>query len=96
MSRPTVHRILLDIVKENALFRCLVAENLKKKLPFYGLEMNDTTYVVIAIVAALGLLGVVAITVVTFPLQQAEAGCEKGLPQSARAFNASQGRCFNP
>jgi hypothetical protein len=58
--------------------------------------MNDTTYVVIAIVAALGLLGVVAITVVTFPLQQAEAGCEKGLPQSARAFNASQGRCFNP
>jgi hypothetical protein len=68
-----------------------------KKLPFYGLEMNDTTYVVIAIVAALGLLGVVVVVaVMTIPLQQVEAGCEKGLPQSARAFNASQGRCFNP
>jgi hypothetical protein len=54
--------------------------------------MNDTTYVVIAIVAALALLGVVAITIVTIPpqLQQAEAkGCNNG-----RAFNASQGRCF--
>jgi hypothetical protein len=51
--------------------------------------MNDTTFVVIAIVAALALL--VAITLVTIPLQQqAEArGCNNG-----RAFNASQGRCF--
>jgi hypothetical protein len=53
--------------------------------------MNDTTFVVIAIVAALALLGVVAITLATIPLQQqAEAaGCNNG-----RAFNASQGRCF--
>ena len=53
--------------------------------------MNDTTFVVIAIVAALALLGVVTITLVTIPLhQQAEAaGCNNG-----RAFNASQGRCF--
>jgi hypothetical protein len=54
--------------------------------------MNDTTFVVIAIVAALALLGVVAITLVTIPLQlqQAEAaGCNNG-----RAVNASQGRCF--
>jgi hypothetical protein len=60
----------------------------------------NTTIAVISIVAALGLLGVVAITLVTIPLQlqQAEAapGCEKGLPRSAPAFNASQGRCFSP
>ena len=63
-------------------------------------EEKTTSIAIIAIVAALGLLGVVAVTIVTIPiqLQQAEAapGCEKGLPQSARAFNASQGRCFNP
>ena len=41
--------------------------------------MNDTTFVVIAIVAALALLGVVAITIVSIPQQQAEArGCEFG------------------
>jgi hypothetical protein len=63
-------------------------------------EEKTTTIAIIAIVAALALLGVVVITVaVTIPsLQQAEAapGCEKGFPRSARAFNASQGRCFNP
>lgn len=62
--------------------------------------MDNTTIVIIAIVAALAMLGVVAITLVTIPLQmqQAEAapGCEKGLPGSAPAFNASQGRCFRP
>lgn len=56
----------------------------------------DTTFVVIAIVAALALLGVVVVTVaVTIPLQEAEAGCEKGAAVS-QAFNASQGRCFRP
>ena len=52
--------------------------------------MNDTTFVVIAIVAALALFGVVAITMVTIPIQQqAEAaGCR------GPGFNASQGRCF--
>jgi hypothetical protein len=61
---------------------------------------QQTSMAVIAIVAALALFGVVAITIVTIPiqLQQAEAapGCEKGLPRSAPAFNASQGRCFLP
>jgi hypothetical protein len=51
--------------------------------------------VIIAIVVALGLLGVVAITIVTIPLQEAEAGCERGRAVS-QAFNASQGRCFRP
>jgi hypothetical protein len=35
--------------------------------------MNETTFVVIAIVAALALVGVVAVTIVTIPLQQAAA-----------------------
>jgi hypothetical protein len=52
--------------------------------------MRDTTFAVIAIVAALALLGVVAITIVSIPLQQAEArGC-----RTSQAVNASQGRCF--
>jgi hypothetical protein len=59
-----------------------------------------SSYALIAIVAGLGLFGIVVVTVaVTIPLQQqAEAapGCEKGLPQSAPAFNASKGRCFRP
>jgi hypothetical protein len=60
-------------------------------------EEKTTTIAIIAIVAALALLGVVIVlAVMTIPTQEAEAGCEKGLPQSARAFNASQGRCFNP
>ena len=55
---------------------------------------TTTSYAVIAIIAALALLGVVVVTVaVTIPLQQqAEArGCPLG-----PAFNASQGRCFHP
>jgi hypothetical protein len=58
---------------------------------------NNNQLAVIAIVAALAVLGVVVMTVaVSIPLQQAEAapGCEKGFPRSAAAFNASQGRCF--
>jgi hypothetical protein len=54
---------------------------------------NNTSLGVIAIVAALALLGVVVVTVaVTIPLQQqAEAaGCPLGTP----AVNASRGRCF--
>jgi uncharacterized membrane protein len=52
--------------------------------------------VLIALVAALALLGVVVVTVAfTIPLQQAEArGCESG--GAGVAFNASKGRCFGP
>ncbi|MFL6474989.1 MAG: hypothetical protein ACJ71D_01245 [Nitrososphaera sp.] len=57
--------------------------------------MSNTTFVLIAIVAALAFFGVVAITIVSIPLQQAEAGCERGRAVS-QAFNASQGRCFRP
>jgi hypothetical protein len=61
---------------------------------------SNTTFAVIAIVSALALLGVVAVTAatVTISLQQAEArpftpvrGCDAG----GVAFNASQGRCFS-
>jgi Flp pilus assembly protein CpaB len=56
--------------------------------------MNETTFVVIAIVAALALLGVVAVTI---SLQQAEAaqppgrGCE-----FTPGGNASKTRCVRP
>jgi uncharacterized membrane protein YjgN (DUF898 family) len=52
------------------------------------------SYVVIAIVAALALFGVVAVTIVTISLQQQQAeavGCK-----NSQAFNASKGRCFQP
>ena len=59
--------------------------------------MQDNQLALIAVVAALGLLGVVVVMVaVTIPLQQeAEAGCERGAA-SGTAFNASKGRCFRP
>jgi hypothetical protein len=54
-----------------------------------------TSIAVIAIVAAVALLGVVVLTVaVTLPLQQqAEA---VGCPISSPGINASKGRCFHP
>ena len=59
---------------------------------------RNVSIAIIAVVAAMALLGVVVVlAVTTLPTQQqAEAapGCEKGLPQSAPAFNASKGRCF--
>jgi hypothetical protein len=54
---------------------------------------NNNQLAIIALVAALALLGVVVVTVaVTIPsLQEAEArGCPLGTP----APNASKGRCF--
>jgi len=56
---------------------------------------TNTSMVIIAIVAALALLGVVAITIVTIPLQQAEAGCERG-PAVNQSFAKSNGKCFHP
>jgi len=51
---------------------------------------QETTLGIIAIIAALGLLGVVVVESISIPQQQADArGCTNGI-----AFNASQGRCF--
>ena len=55
---------------------------------------TTTSYTVLVIVAALALLGVVAITIVSIPLQQAEArGCERGA-QNYTAISASNRRCL--
>ena len=62
---------------------------------------STTSIAIIATVAALGLLGVVVVTVaVTIPQQQAEArGCAPNPNAPAGggiAVNASKGRCFHP
>jgi len=51
---------------------------------------TQTTLVVFALVAALGLVTVVAVDII-LSMQEAEAG---GGCQTSQAFNASQGRCF--
>jgi hypothetical protein len=52
---------------------------------------TETTLAIFAIVAALGLVAVVAVEVSSIA-QEAEArGCNRSI-----AFNASQGRCFRP
>jgi hypothetical protein len=59
------------------------------------MQNNNTTLAVIAIVAALAILGVVIVLVVmTIPVQEAEAGCERGNAGSF-AFNQSKGKCFD-
>jgi hypothetical protein len=57
--------------------------------------VSNTTFAAIAIVSALALFGVVAVTVVSINVEQAQAaGCQNGFPSSFRAGNASQGRCI--
>jgi hypothetical protein len=50
------------------------------------------TLVIFALVAALGLVTVVAVDVI-LTMQEAEA---RGCPATRPGFNASQGRCFKP
>ena len=55
---------------------------------------RETQLAIFAIVAALGLLGVIAVESISMMQQQAYAnGCESGAAGSL-AFNASKGRCF--
>ena len=55
----------------------------------------ETTLAIFAIVAALGLISVIALESISMPQQQAEArGCTSGAAGSL-AFNASKGRCFH-
>ena len=55
----------------------------------------NTTLVVIALVAILALLGVVIVlAVMTIPLQEAEAGCERGRAVN-QSLQKSNGRCFD-
>jgi len=58
--------------------------------------MRENQLVLIAVVAALALLGGIMVLVANnLAIQEAEAGCERGQAVSL-AFNASKGRCFNP
>jgi hypothetical protein len=58
-------------------------------------EERKVSIAIIAIVAALGVLGVVIVlAVMTIPVQEAEAGCERG-PAVNRSFERSIGRCFD-
>jgi hypothetical protein len=55
----------------------------------------NTTLVVIALVAILALLGVVIVlAVMTIPVQEAEAGCERGRAVN-KSLEKSSGRCFD-
>ncbi len=55
----------------------------------------NTTFVVIAIVVALALLGAVAVTVLIIA-PQAEAGCEKGNTGTVNnTVIRSRGKCFD-
>jgi hypothetical protein len=57
---------------------------------------STTSIAIIAVVAALALLGVVVTVAVTIPLQQADAArpVGAGCPGTSPAANASKTRCF--
>jgi hypothetical protein len=58
-------------------------------------EEKTVSLAIIAIVAALGVLGVVIlVAVMTIPLQEAEAGCERG-PAFNKSIERSNGKCFD-
>jgi hypothetical protein len=58
-------------------------------------EEKTVSIAIIALVAALGVLGVVILlAVMTIPVQEAEAGCERG-PAVNRSFERSSGKCFD-
>ena len=57
--------------------------------------MQNNQLALIAVVAALSMLGIVVLTVtVTIPLQQQQAEAA-GCPSTGPAVNASKGRCFH-
>jgi hypothetical protein len=53
------------------------------------MEFSTTTLALIAIISALGLIGVVAVGTIEIVQDAEAAGCKNSI-----AFNASQGRCF--
>jgi Flp pilus assembly protein CpaB len=52
---------------------------------------TESTLIIFAIVAALGLIGVVAVNIILTSEEAEARGC-----RTSTAVNASQGRCFNP
>ncbi|MDQ3975399.1 MAG: hypothetical protein M3264_02635 [Thermoproteota archaeon] len=58
-------------------------------------EEKNVSIAIIAIISALALLGVVIVlAVMTIPLQEAEAGCERGRAVN-KSLEKSSGRCFD-
>jgi hypothetical protein len=58
-------------------------------------DERKVSIVIIALVAALGVLGVVIVlAVLTIPVQEAEAGCERGKAVN-QSLAKSNGRCFD-
>ncbi len=58
-------------------------------------EEKTAAIIIIAIVAALAVLGLVMVLVANnLALQEAEAGCERG-PAVNRSIERSNGRCFD-
>jgi hypothetical protein len=58
-------------------------------------ESSTISIAIIAIVAALALLGIVIVlAVMTIPVQEAEAGCERG-PAVNQSLLKSKGKCFD-
>jgi hypothetical protein len=58
-------------------------------------EEKTVSIAIIALVAALGVLGVVILlAVMTIPVQEAEAGCERGKAVN-QSLQKSNGRCFD-
>jgi hypothetical protein len=67
-----------------------IIQHLKISVVFFKeMEINTTTVTIFAMVAAIGLIGVVVIEVVSTTQEVTAAGCRTSI-----AFNASQGRCF--
>jgi hypothetical protein len=56
-------------------------------------ETTTTSMAIIAILAAAALFGVVVLTVVTIPLQQAEAAKPFGCDKKSTAYESSGGSC---
>ena len=58
-------------------------------------EERTVSIAIIALVAALGVLGVVILlAVMTIPVQEAEAGCERGGAVN-KSLERSSGKCFD-
>ncbi len=78
---------------ENVSF-FLFSQQIKTSL-FYNCLMRENQLAVIAIVAALAMLGgVMALVANNLAIQEADAGCERGAAVN-RSFERSSGRCFD-
>jgi hypothetical protein len=97
---PAFGACSLQIVKKKIFSKLLLTMDNDDR-PQKARTTPTTSIAVIAIVTAPAVLGIVAITAVSIPIQQkAEAGgCPfrtPDYPYGSIPFNASQGRCLHP